>query len=283
MSKRRINRLHIRVERPKFEDDLPNGFDQHLRLVEKIGRARAQSIFDRRVPIKENEFALERAEFKQIAQENQGFLHLLTAVFLMKLFNELERIIHTGEITDITQSKNRYMISAISQRELAMACLTLCEELYRSLSIGQVLWSMQLSGAMAVMRVINIFLSEHATVRFPTPTEYVEWKIDLIVYFRGSAEGLCIQVKSDQTVLYIRHRTFENLDEETASHDDRRFVAGVRKFQSQFHGIWIPVEISIGSVPHQMGTVRPLGFLKHEVRQFLDQVLAEHNLQDWVA
>ena len=290
MSKRRINRLHIRVEHPKSEDQLPDGYNYYLQEIEKMGRRRAQSIFDCRVSIKESEFAYERSEFTQIAEGNAGFLHLLMAIFLIRLFNELERIISTEEVTDFNRSKNRYMVSAISQRELAMACLTLNEEdvrrlpeLHHFLSTNQTFWTLQLSGAMAVMRVINIFLSEHAIVRFPTPSEYVELKIDLIVYFRGSAEGLCIQVKGDQTVPHIRHRTFENIDEETARHDDVRFVHGVRKFQSQFHGIWIPVEISLGSVPFQTEAVRPLGVLKQEVRYFLDQVLTEHNLHDRVA
>ena len=289
MSKRRLNRSHIRVQTPKPTFPLPEDLKRHFSLVEKMGRERAQSIIEDRNLICEQDFAEERLIFRENAQENEGFFQLLLTVFLLRIFTDLKEHTRTKhekkKVVNPEESKNQYLISALSQRTFALACLHLNDEavnklrsLSEYLNFSQIHWEMQFSGAVTIARVIRSLLNEHADIRFPTLEEYLDWKIDLIVSFARRTDGLCLQVKCDQRIPNMDYRRFDHENALSVQSDDVRFMQGVRQFQKTFRGIWIPLEISLGFEPFQSGTVSPQKPLARAIHNMLNANLDEHTV-----
>ena len=127
MSKRRLNRSHIRVQTPEQTFPLPEDLKRHFPLVEKMGRERAREMIEDRRLIYEQDldqhFAGEYLIFRENAQENEGFFQLLVTVFLLRIFTDLKEDIKIKlgkkKVVSPAESKNQYIISALSQRTFA--------------------------------------------------------------------------------------------------------------------------------------------------------------------
>ncbi|MCX6714191.1 MAG: hypothetical protein NTX72_00035 [Candidatus Uhrbacteria bacterium] len=281
MSKRRLNGEHLRVSLPETLFSLPEDYTTTLRAASYAGSAHVPIILSKKVPISENEFAQEQKTYKQIAGENLAYFHLLMSCFLSRMVYEFETITFESR----TALRNKYLVAAMSQKELTLACLFLRPRIVptipswdKHIHMGyNGWWASHFYGAVTVARVARRLLQEGAEVRLPTAAEDIDDKIDLIASFKGRSEGLCMQIKSDDQIDWIRHRICGPADLETADESLKRFILGTREFQKNYHGIWIPLEITLGSRPFQDGTTIWRGAITDLFHHILTVVLDEHD------
>lgn len=196
----------------------------------------------------------------------------------------MKHLIKQIEIPSTMQLSNRYLTSALSQREFSISCLFMesncvaeIPSIARKINMNGDLWRSHFFGALGVARIAHALLFEGARVLFPSPLEDARLKIDLIATFRGQSEGLCIQVKTNihtKTMechahkKRLRTRDFVMIDQ---------FLHGVRSFQKRYQGIWIPVEITLGPDAYQVGDVNQRGIIRQVFRSFLQSILDEFN------
>lgn len=281
MSKRRLNGEHIRVLLPTTLFSLPEGYTSLLRAASYAGSERLPSILDSKEAITEKEFASEHKIYKEIAGENLALFHLLLSCFLSRMVYEFE----TMTFESRASLRNKYLVAAMSQKELTLACLLLKPKIIphipswdKHIHMGyNGWWASHFYGAVTVARVARRLLQEGAEVRLPTAAEDIDDKIDLIASFKGRSEGLCMQIKSDDQTDWIQHRVCGTIDLETADEHLKRFILGTREFQEKYRGIWIPLEITLGSKPFQDGTTVWRGAITDLFHHILTVVLDEHD------
>ncbi|OGL70202.1 hypothetical protein A3C09_02660 [Candidatus Uhrbacteria bacterium RIFCSPHIGHO2_02_FULL_47_44] len=281
MGKRRLNGEHIQVRLPETLFSLPEGYTDKLRAASYKGGERTASILEKKEAISEGEFALEQETYRQIAGENLAFFHLLMSCYLSRMVYDFERIAfdHRASL------RNKYLIAAMSQKELTIACLYLKPKIIphipswdKHIHMGyNGWWASHFYGAVTVARVARRLLQEGAEVRLPTAAEDIDDKIDLIASFKGRSEGLCMQIKSDDQVEWIQHRVCSGLNPNREPESLRRFLLGTRKFQDQYRGIWIPIELTLGSKPFQDGTTVWRGPIVDIFHTILTKALEEHD------
>lgn len=261
--KRNLNGKHIQAIIPETLFEIPEDGIADLNDAIVEGAERAKKLQKRRTSITESEFVQEQQKFHSLAKGNAGFFHMLMAVFLGQLYLSIVSVNRKQGHVVREGLRNMYTVVAMAQRELAQTCLQLSDaEIARMhewpdrINIQKRWWRDQLTGALSVAQLCHLFLKEGATVRFSRIDEDLDWKIDLIVSFRGISDGLCVQAKSEYRTSLLGYRTFNGVNPEVMDDKDRRFVNGVKYFQNKFRGIWTPVEIIVGTKPRVITTVR---------------------------
>ncbi len=280
LKKRKLNGKHIKAIIPEIPFSLEEAYDEAFKSALKDGVLRARDLLRSRVCIGETEFLPEQLKFQTMANGNSGFSHLLMTLFLGRLYLSLYTTYRKIEHVGREKLRNMYLISAMAQRELTQTCLNLhekeiarLENLHTRIEIDKQWWKDQLTGALSVARLCHIFLSEKAIVRFSRADEDLDWKIDLIVSFQGQSDGLCVQVKSDYRTTSLSYKTFDDMNENEMDDKANRFVHGVRLFQNKFRGIWIPIEITIGSKQQKTTSALPKEESYQTIKHMLRSVI----------
>lgn len=214
--------------------------------------------------LSEETFREDYDRFAEIAEKNTGLLHLLLSVFYTKIHQEIEPRAPFHK----TRTRNKYLVAAMAQRELAHACLSLPEEDAKNIShlevekigIDTVTWYTNFVGARSVARVICAFIQKGAEIFFPIAYVDIQLRIDLLVRLPSSGIGLCIQIKTVQHLNHIQYRLIREVPYSQVKelpHDDELFLNGVTEFRNDNPGTWLPLEIKIGSIPYTQTTVHP--------------------------
>ncbi len=277
MAKRTVKSLHTRMELPKESLVLNDEADHILPHLVKMAKERARSITHRVWQIRETEFDSEREIFRVASGPHDGLYHMLTSAFLYILFLELDRHRHVGK----SLRQNTYLIAAISQREMTLACNLLDQPSFERISgwseglqISMEEWRSHLQGARNVTRLARCFIREGATIYLPTAAEDLFGKIDLIVTFKGRSEGLCIQVKSDHRPDYVGYSAY--FTNPVVKEEKRRLAIGTKHFQETYRGIWIPIYLCIGFMTEQE-YLEPNEAMKLQIHNLLCATLDEHS------
>lgn len=279
--KRRLNGEHVLVERPEERMRLSDDFVVHLKQAVKDGCDVVETDLSRQLTIVTDEdFAEFRQRFTDRAKGNLALLYLQLSVFFASIYLQLTNRNLPGNSSET----NKFLVATMSQRDLTLAIMYLdAMEFNRVSTVGERIdlsfqwWTSHFSGALAVARASTLLLHEGATVRLPTPREDLLGKIDLIASFPGRSEGLCIQVKSFGDN-WFKYRSVKGIDEHRASKYDRSLLKGAQIFQSTYKGLWIPIEISLGSAGYQDKSIEPVGPIIDLFARMLEEVLEEHVL-----
>ncbi len=275
MAKRSLNGSHVKVLLLRRRTELPDNFFALLKLAFEMGKEGTKPVLKQRDSLNENVFIEQYATFAMHAKEDQGCLHLLRSTFLAGLALQMNR----RNITRRIQIRNKFLVSTMAQRELTLGLWHLNEEdtkrasrWYKEINADQSWWKRHFFGALTVARLARLFLRAGAEVRLSTPEEDVDWKIDMIASFPGRSEGLCIQVKSNESTEWIVHDTFDSTNREELPDNTIRLLNGVKAFQKTYRGIWKPIEIELGR-KHFQGGLLPVGHLEEALFHMLDNVL----------
>ena len=279
MAKRNIKSTHIRIEVPETLSELNDEADHLLPHISLMAQKRKHSIERFMWQIRNSEFDYEREIFRVASGPHDALYHLLTSSFLFALFLQLG---HHKKRGNRNLDKNAFLIAAISQAEMTLACNLLDKPSFEriqqwntGLGIKRKDWSSHLQGAYSVTRLARGLISEGARVYLPTPKEDVFGKIDLIATFKGRSEGLCIQAKSDPRTDYIGYSTLEMSDVVNAEY--KQLIIGTDKFQQIFRGIWIPVFLRIGHTLTEHTYLEPNEVVKNRIHKMLCTILDEHH------
>lgn len=273
---------HVEAHIPKKLYALPNHYTDLLVNAISAGRERAKQVLAQKTLVRPSDFLEEQTFFSDISSGNPALFHLLMATFLINVGLTMKYLINKIKMPSTIQLSNRYLTSALSQREFSISCLFMKSNcvaeipaIARKIKMNGDLWRSYFFGALGVARVAHALLFEGARVLFPSPLEDARLKIDLIATFKGQSEGLCVQVKTSiHTQIMecrahkkrLRTRDFVIIDQ---------FLHGVRSFQKRYRGIWIPVEITLGPDAYQVGDVNQRGVIRQVFCSFLQSVLDE--------
>ena len=293
MAKRGCKGAYVRIELPDKQFTLPANTIELLKEASEFAVLRAQSIWklskrdalDRNIytRIRDDTFQEDRDRFHEISEENTGLFHLLLSVFFTKIREEM---VPRGA-THKTRIQNSYLVAAMSQRELTRACLCLEEDDVKTipqidataLGIDQHVWETGFSGALSVARVISAFKQYDTEIFFPIAYIDIQWRIDLLVRFPTSGRGLCLQIKTHHNHNNIRYRVIPEVAPDRMgelSSDDQSFLNGVSEFRNDNFGVWLPLEIGIGSLTyHDLKYVRPTTSIIRAFDRMLED-LAHH-------
>lgn len=264
MAKRRCKGVYVRIVLPDELHALPSHALELINEASEFATLRAHSIWRMSEQLSEETFRDDHIRFAEIAGKNRGLLHLLLSVFYTKIHQEIEPRAPVHKI----RIRNKYLVAAMAQRELAHACLSLPEEDARNIQnidvkqigIDAVTWYTNFVGARSVARVICAFIQKGAEIFFPIAYVDIQLRIDLLVRLASSGVGLCVQIKTVQHLDHIQYRLirevpFNQVNELSSS--DEHFLNGVTEFRNDNPGLWLPLEIKIGSIPYKQTTVHP--------------------------
>ncbi|MBI5369852.1 hypothetical protein HZA85_01505 [Candidatus Uhrbacteria bacterium] len=239
---------------------------------------------------------LERAfpeSFIERSNGHRGRQHLMNAFFLAGMSIEINEAIQRAQephdgITPLFNRegplKNLFLSAALANRELILAQIQCTPEdntfmgalARRITELPYRWWIAHFSGALAVGRLAAFLIAEGYKVYLPFLNEDVEWKIDLIARHSGDPFGICFQVKGSEAVEWVECRA---LGQELGPHSDdmtRRFWNGVRAFQHTTHGLYVPVELTLGSQHFQQGQIIAKGHIIDALRDGLTRALLSY-------
>lgn len=276
MKKHRLKSRRVRVVLPASRIDLPSGVTSPISEVIKLGRWEAENYMGSKV-LRTETFDKHLGTFPEIPI-------LARAFFFAGMYSELEQRLREKPIPGQIALENMFMAGAVISRELCLTQLHLTREANAALfllpdrlsGIPKDWWNRMCAGALTLARLAHFLVEEGLRVYFPLPIEDIHWKIDLIASSPGGeAVSLCFQVKSNQEVVWLRyrvHRTGPNGRDSELTH---RFWEGVRCFQKQHRGIFVPVELTFGSRQFMDGAVIPKGYIVDALRHMLADARSE--------
>lgn len=264
MAKRRCKGAYVRIVLPDELRALPNNILELISEASEFAILRAHSIWRMPEQIREETFREDYDRFAEIAEMNTGLLHLLLSVFYTKIHQEIEPRASFHK----TRIRNKFLVAAMAQRELAHACLSLLEEDAKNITHLEVkkigidadMWYTIVVGARSVARAICAFIQKGAEVFFPIAYVDMQLRIDLLVRLPSTGIGLCIQIKTAKYLHLIQYRLIREVPYsqiKELTQDDEHFLNGVTEFRNDNPGTWLPLEIKIGSIPYTQTTIHP--------------------------
>lgn len=282
VAKRHCKGAYVRVKLPDEQRSLPSNIYDLLKEAVGFARLRAHSIWRMSRQVSEESFLEDQEQFREVAGKNIGLFHLLLAVFFTKMHKEME---HRSPAHKM-RIRNRYLVAAMGQRELAHACLSLPDDDVQTIpswdaeafGIDQETWRTNFVGACSVARVICALMQKDADIFFPIAFIDIQWRIDLLVRFKSNRIGLCIQIKNWHLMNHIRYRLVPELANEhfeDLSESDQFFLNGVSSFRNDNTGTWLPLELAIGDHAYRQASIQPPETILSAFEQMLLDLFAK--------
>ncbi len=283
MKRARLESRRVRVVLSTPRQPLPTGIKSLLAEAAKLGKEQAKR-FVGAAEVRHEKFEEEFTKLHAQDKNHLGLRHLCRALFFAGLHIEIERISRQQPIASQQTIQNIFVTGALTSRELATAQLHVTPTnnarlFFLSLpGIVDEWWTRQCAGSIAVARLIYFLIDEKWRVFFPTSTEDIHWKIDLIATIPGESSSICFQVKSNQHINWLLHRVHLRPPNGRDSEATHRFFEGVRRFQAHTHGFYVPVELSLGSRQYADGEVVTKGHLLDALRHMISEASCDDSL-----
>ena len=280
MGRQRLIGVHVQTRLADDIPELPEGSLVLLKDAVDAGTLHMSDFWRKRNFFQEHELDEWRNAFEQHADGNAALTHLQMACFLMQLCSDtLHRHFRRRQI-------DRYFIVlAIVQRELTLACLALSSGnlkhiagWWKVIGLKRTAWMTSVKGANSVARVAHILMQEGIEVYLPTAAIDTDWKIDLIAYCPRAKHGMCIQIKTIRRKRLIWYHLANAPTKEPHGHhfsNEQRFKEGVARFRAQNRGIWTSVKLAISSISYETGSIIPCNSMLDAMREMILDVFTD--------
>lgn len=296
MTKRHCKGAYVRIELPDEREELVSNFFELLREASEYAILRAHSIWKMStksstgrtiyIEISDETFREDQERFREIAENNMGLFHLLMAMFFTKIHQEMKPRASVHK----TRSRNSYLIAGMAQREFAHTCLFLKESdaakipdiCTTAFGISGETWRTAFAGGRSVARVIHAFKYLGAETFFPIAYIDIQGRIDLLVRFPAKGLGLCIQIKTANSLKSVQYRFVPEVpfhQKEELTRDDQYFLIGITEFRNQNTGTWLPLEIQIGNMAYTEKYIDPPDSIKQGFEQMFQVLCFIHDPQ----